>query len=89
MGNQADFGVVFRHEKLEKPMNEGKQMTAVTRAGAPTKIEWHAINWHHVYSNVNRLQSRIVKAMNFKTAFCEKDVTKGLSGVRLTSHAPF
>lgn len=56
-------GWSFFTRKLEKPTKEGKQMTAEIIAGAPTQVEWHAINWQQVHSNVNRLQARIVKAM--------------------------
>jgi RNA-directed DNA polymerase len=39
-------------------------MTALTQAGAfsHNKVDWHSINWKKVYSNVRRLQARIVKA---------------------------
>lgn len=39
-------------------------MTATQPAGAfsHTQVDWQAINWHQVHSNVRRLQARIVKA---------------------------
>lgn len=39
-------------------------MTAEIQAGALShkEIDWHSINWKKVYSNVRRLQARIVKA---------------------------
>jgi RNA-directed DNA polymerase len=52
--------------ELGKPLEAGKQMTAVaTLAGAPTyeAIDWNSINWKKVKRNVRRLQARIVKAI--------------------------
>lgn len=39
-------------------------MTASQQAGAFShkEIDWHSINWKKVYSNVRRLQARIIKA---------------------------
>ena len=46
-------------------MNEEKQMTGEFNnlTGASSNIEWHSINWKVVQTNVNRLQVRIVKAV--------------------------
>jgi RNA-directed DNA polymerase len=42
---------------------EGKQMSAATRARAPSGVTWDGINWADVQRQVRRLQSRMVKAV--------------------------
>lgn len=45
-------------------MNEQRRIGAAKTADASSKFatEWHAINWHKVQREVNRLQTRIVEA---------------------------
>lgn len=45
-------------------MNKPRRMGAAQTADASLKVdkEWHAINWHKVQLEVNRLQTRIVEA---------------------------
>lgn len=54
----------FLTKKLGKQIQEAKQMTANTFAGAAshTEVKWRTINWSTVHRNVRRLQARIVKA---------------------------
>jgi len=54
----------FLTRKLGKQIQEAKQMTANTFAGAAshTEVNWRTINWSTVHQNVRRLQARIVKA---------------------------
>ena len=55
----------FLTNKLAKLMNEEKQMTGEIHnsTGASSNFQWHSINWKEVQTNVNRLQVRIVKAL--------------------------
>src|SRR5229473_4091856 len=50
--------------KLGKQIQEAKQMTANTFAGAAShnEVNWRTIDWSAVHRNVRRLQARIVKA---------------------------
>jgi hypothetical protein len=52
----------FLTRKLGKQIQEAKQMTANTFAGAAShrEVSWHAIKWSAVHRTVRRLQARIV-----------------------------
>jgi len=67
-GQTSTWSLITR--ELEKPLGQGKQMTAVaTLAGAPcygVEIDWNRIFWKKVNRNVRRLQARIVKAVKEK-----------------------
>jgi RNA-directed DNA polymerase len=54
----------FLTRKLGKQIQEARQMTANTFAGAAShaEVNWHTIDWSAVHGNVRRLQARIVKA---------------------------
>src|SRR5258706_5902251 len=55
----------FMTRTFEEPTKETRQMTADQQtAGAVSHetVEWHAIDWRKAHNNVNRLQTRIVKA---------------------------
>ncbi len=54
----------FMTRKLGKQIQEAKQMTANTFAGAAShnEVNWRTIDWSAVHRNVRRLQARIVKA---------------------------
>src|SRR2546421_5317210 len=54
----------FLTRKLDKQIQEAKQMTANTFAGAASRREvtWRTIDWSAVQRTVRRLQARIVKA---------------------------
>src|SRR6202045_876440 len=41
----------------------GKQMSAATRARAPSGVTWDGINWANVNRQVRGLQTRMVKAV--------------------------
>src|SRR5205807_9373267 len=50
---------------FEEPTKEAKHMTAEQQAAGAASHEegaWHAIDWRKTHNNVNRLQTRIVKA---------------------------
>jgi hypothetical protein len=59
-GPTSTWSLITR--ELEKPLKQGRQMTAVaTLAGAPcyeVEIDWNRINWKKVNRNVRRLQAR-------------------------------
>jgi RNA-directed DNA polymerase len=67
-GQTSTWSLITR--EFEKPLEQGRQMTAVaTLAGAPcyeVVIDWSRIYWKKVYRNVRRLQARIVKAVQEK-----------------------
>ena len=52
----------FRTRKLGKQIQEARQMTANTFAGAAShsEVNWLTIDWSAVHRNVRRLQARIV-----------------------------
>ena len=54
----------FLTRKLDKQIQEAKQMTANTFAGAASRreVNWRTIDWSAVQRTVRRLQARIVKA---------------------------
>ena len=66
MRKQADFRKVTITRKIVEPLKKRKQM--ITKVGAlinkPTA--WKDINWKKCHRNVQRLQSRIVKATKAK-----------------------
>jgi RNA-directed DNA polymerase len=53
----------FVARKLEKPIDEAKQMTTENPVGAASHVEHPAMDRRVAYHNVRRLQVRIVKAM--------------------------
>src|SRR5207253_5152507 len=58
----------FLTRKLDKQIQEAKQMTANTFAGAASRreVNWRTIDWSAVQRTVRRLQARIVKATKEK-----------------------
>ena len=52
----------FLTRKLGKQIQEARQMTANTFAGAAphNEVKWHRIDWSAAHRNVRRLQARIV-----------------------------
>jgi RNA-directed DNA polymerase len=49
---------------LRNRLKVGKQMTAISCAGAPIpEATWYSVNWRKALGNVRRLQVRIVKAV--------------------------
>ena len=72
---RADFHLVSHHERIWQITKGGKaddgktgntteQVDASANAGAASHriTDWHAIDWHQANRNVQRLQTRIVKA---------------------------
>src|SRR5471032_2107139 len=56
--------MVSLHERICRTIiMEGKQMSAATRACAPSGMAWDGINWADVQRQVRRLQTRMVKAV--------------------------
>ena len=44
-------------------VNTAAKAARVTGAASPERVDWHAIDWQKVHRTVDRLQMRIVKAM--------------------------
>ena len=94
---QTSDGCLVTRE-LEKPVQETKQMTAVSAitAGAVPSgtMNWHDIGWDKVHRIVRRLQVRIVKATQegyfcWETASCSARRLRCLSRVKGDFHARF
>src|SRR5690349_12746832 len=68
-GGRRPTGLSLR-DNLENCLNEGKQMTAMTKtitgASSTSTLIWGAIDWHQVTEEVKRLQMRIAKAVREK-----------------------
>jgi len=55
--------MVSLHQRVSRTIfTEGEQMSAATRARAPSGVTWDGINWAKVQRHVRGLQTRIVKA---------------------------
>src|SRR3990172_3726142 len=55
--------MVFLHRRVFRTLfTGGEQMSAATRARAPSGMTWEGINWAKVQGQVRGLQTHIVKA---------------------------
>ena len=61
-GSRRPAGAPTR-ESMENRLGEGRRRTAAKAAGAPSTLEWSAVDWRRVHKEVWRLQVRIAEAV--------------------------